>query len=163
MNAHAEPSTLQRRILDELQSDPAVDTTRIRTSVANGGLVALDGIVHTYADKCRIEEIAKRVRGVAVVRNGLEVRLTIGDYRTDATLERVLREMLDCLARMPAERPRVAVSNGWVTLEGSVPQAFQKQLVENAVREVAGVRGMTNRIEVVARGESPRNVVRAAD
>ena len=147
--------TLKRRILEELQRHPA-DTSRIRVSATASGLVTIEGSVTTYADRCSIEELVKGVPGVTALQNRLEVRLTIGDYRTDATLERVLREMLDCLARMPAERPRVTVTNGWVILEGAVSQAFQKQLVENAVREVAGIRGITNQIEVATERRTER-------
>jgi len=158
MTAIADPEALQRRITDELQWDLAVDSTRVQVTAAENGAVTLDGLVHTYAEKCQLEEIVKRVRGVAGVRNRIEVRLTIGDYRTDATLERVLRGVLECLARMPPERPRVSVADGWVTLDGSVPCAFQKVLAERAVRDVAGIRGITNRIAVVPRGEAARNL-----
>lgn len=140
--------TLERRILDTLCWEPGIDLERLHLAVVDGGLVTLQGVVHTYAEKCAVEEAVLRVPEVAGVRNALEVRLTIGDYRTDATLERVLREMIDALARMPSERPRVSVSRGWVTLEGTVAHAFQKQLVANAVREVAGVVGITNQIAI---------------
>ena len=142
---------LARRIAELLQWNRAIDATRIVPGAEEGGIVTLDGVVPTYAHKCAAEEIARGVRGVTTVRNQLEVRLTIGDYRTDATLERVLRDLIDCLARMPAELPRVTVVDGWVTLDG-VASAFQKQLVERVVREVAGVRGITNRITI----ETPR-------
>jgi osmotically-inducible protein OsmY len=140
--------TLEQQILDALSWEPNVDRERLWVAVGMSGLVTLHGVVHTYSDKCAVEEAVLRVPGVTGVRNALEVRLTIGDYRPDTTLERVLREMIDALARMPAERPRVTVSHGWVTLEGTVSHAFQKQLVANAVREVAGVVGITNRIAI---------------
>lgn len=140
--------TLERRILDELQDHSSIDTSRIRVTTTADGLVMLDGVVHTYAEKCALEENVRTVPGVSGVQNELDVRLTIGDYRPDGTLRRVLQDMLDGLARMPAERPRVSVVDGWVTLEGPVLHAFQKVLVENTVREVAGVRGITNRIVV---------------
>ena len=154
--------TLERRILDELQNQSSIDTTRTRVTATADGLVTLDGVVHTYAEKCALEENVRTVPGVSGVQNELEVRLTIGDYRTDGTLRRVLEAMLDGLARMPAERPRVSVTEGWVTLEGSVPHAFQKVLVENTVREVAGVRGITNWIEIQkkAAGEAPAALLR---
>ena len=143
--------TLERRILETLRGQPGLDVERVKLAVSDTGRVTLDGIVPTYADKCAVEEAVARIPDVAGVRNHLEVRLTIGDYRPDDTLERVLREMVDCLARMPADRPRVSVLNGWVTLEGMVQYPFQKQLVENAVREVAGVLGITNRIAIEKR------------
>ena len=140
--------TLEGRILGELQNHSSIDTSRIRVTATADGLVTLEGVVHTYAEKCALEENVRTVPGVSGVENELEVRLTIGDYRPDGTLQRVLQDILDGLARMPAERPYVSVVDGWVTLEGSVPHAFQKLLVENTFREVAGVRGITNRIEV---------------
>jgi osmotically-inducible protein OsmY len=145
---------LRRRIVDELRWDSALDHAAIRVSMIEG-IAMLDGAVHTFAEKCRAEELVRRIRGVAGVRNRIEVRLTIGDYRTDATLERVLNDFLDCLARMPVARPRVSVKQGWVSLEGEVPRAFQKRLAEDALRSVAGVRGIDNRI-VVRPCEAPR-------
>lgn len=135
-------------VADTLRSQPGIDPARLQFTISGDGVVTLEGVVHTYADKCTAEEALLRVPDVFAVRNLLEVRLTIGDYRTDATLERVLRELIDSLARMPSERPRVSVLNGWVTLEGTVSYAFQKQLLANAIREVAGVVGISNQIAV---------------
>lgn len=140
--------TLAPLVVDTLHAQPGIDPARLRFTISGDGIVTLEGVVHTYADKCTAEEALLRVPDILGVRNLLEVRLTIGDYRTDATLERVLREMIDSLARMPADRPRATVANGWVTLTGTVPHAFQKQLVANAVREVAGVIGISNQIAV---------------
>jgi nucleotide-binding universal stress UspA family protein/osmotically-inducible protein OsmY len=134
-------SAIHQRILDAVGADPNV---RVRVSV--DGIVTLEGYVHTYAEKCAVEDAAWRAGGVSAVRNQLEVRLTIGDYRTDTTLERILGELIDALARMPSARPTATVSDGWVTLQGSVPLESQRQLVEKMVREVAGIRGLTNQI-----------------
>ena len=57
---------------------------------------------------------------------------------------------------MPPERPGVSVAGGWVTLEGNVATAFQRQLVENAVRGVAGVRGITNLLTVMIERRAER-------
>ena len=138
-----QPPILQQRVVRELQAGP-----NVRIQVPGNDIVTLDGFVHTFAEKCVLEESARRMEGVAGVVNRLDVRLTIGDYRTDATLQRVLRELIDALARMPSERPRVTVSDGIVQLEGNVPMAFQRELVENTVREVAGIRGIRNLITV---------------
>lgn len=150
--------TLERRIFEVLQTQSSIDTTRIWVTASAAGHVTLDGVVHTYAEKCSLEESVRAVPGVAAVQNELDVRLTIGDYRPDGTLQRVIQDIVDGLARMPAERPRVSVLDGWVTLEGTVPQPFQKLLVENTIREIAGVRGITNHIEIEKerRAQRPR-------
>ena len=156
MPGSAELSALQRRLKHALRWHPGIDANRVAISVDGVGRVTLEGSVPTYADRCSVEEAVKSVPGVAGVRNRVEVRLTIADYRTDATLERILADLFEFLSRMPPERPRATVVNGWVTIEGSVPWPHQKQLIEKAVREIAGVKGITNRliVERSARGQA---------
>lgn len=148
MLPRADTSDLRRRLRSALRWHPAIDTDRVAISVDDAGRVTLEGSVPTYADKCSVEDALKQIPGVCSVRNRIEVRLTIGDYRTDATLERILADLFEFLSRMPPERPRATVKNGWVTLEGSVSWPYQKQLIEKAVREIAGVKGITNRLIV---------------
>lgn len=148
MPEHADLSALQRRLKSALRWHPGIDAARVAISVDGAGRVTLEGSVPTYADKCGVEEAIRRVPGIAGVRNRVEVRLTIADYRTDAALERILGELFEFLSRMPPERPRATVVNGWVTIEGSVLWPHQKQLIEKAVREIAGVKGITNRLVV---------------
>ena len=148
MPPRADSSDLTRRLRSALRWHPGIDANRVAISVDDVGRVTLEGSVPTYADKCSLEDALKRVPGVSGVRNRIEVRLTIADYRTDSTLERVLADLFEFLSRMPPERPRATVKNGWVTLEGSVSWPYQKQLIEKAVREIAGVKGITNRLVV---------------
>jgi osmotically-inducible protein OsmY len=42
----------------------------------------------------------------------------------------------------------VAVSDGWVTLRGTVDWQYQRDAADGAVRTLAGVRGITNDISV---------------
>ena len=46
--------------------------------------------------------------------------------------------------------PRGCVSDGWVTLEGEVDRWTHREDAEHAVRHLAGVQGVTNRITVRA-------------
>ena len=156
MPPRADSSDLRRRLKGALRWHPEIDINRVAISVDDVGRVTLEGSVPTYADKCSVEDALKQVPGVFGVRNRIEVRLTIADYRTDATLERVLADLFEFLSRMPPEHPRATVKNGWVTLEGSGSWPYQKQLIEKAVREIAGVKGITNRLVVertMRRGE----------
>ncbi|HET7711122.1 MAG TPA: BON domain-containing protein [Thermoanaerobaculia bacterium] len=141
--------SLIESVNDELRWNPSITAEKIAVD-AVGSMVVLQGTVHTYVEKCRAEQIVRAIRGVGSVRNQLEVRLTVGDYRTDATLERLTNEILESLALLPEERPVASVNSGWVTLRGQVQNGFQKRLAEEAIRGVAGVRGLTNRLQVVA-------------
>ncbi|MGZ8833902.1 MAG: BON domain-containing protein [Thermoanaerobaculia bacterium] len=134
-------------VLDALRWDPRIDTTKVDVGIFDGTAV-VKGVVHTLRERGWCDEIIKRMRGITAVRNELEVRLTIGDYRTDATLHRVIVELFDALAALPPERPHVTVHGGWVTLRGSVRRRFQKRLAEQAASEVAGVRGITTFITI---------------
>jgi osmotically-inducible protein OsmY len=49
---------------------------------------------------------------------------------------------------VPADRIKVKVSKGWITLEGSVEWQYQKSAAENAVRDLTGVKGVINLIDV---------------
>ena len=149
-------STLQRRLRNALRWHPGIDAARVAISVDGAGRVTLEGSVPTYADKCSVEEVVKSVPGVAGVRNRLDVRLTIADYRTDAALERILADLFEFLSSMPPERPRASVANGWVTIDGTVLRPDQKQLIEKAVREIAGVKGITNRLVIERSGRQAR-------
>jgi osmotically-inducible protein OsmY len=146
--------SMVERILEELSADPRMDAARIHVSAGYGGTATLDGSVCSYAQKCWAEEIARGVPGVTAVTNELEVRLTIGDYRTDAMLLHVVREVLDALCSMPDVRPAVAVREGWITLTGAVDWPFQKQGAAESIRQIAGIRGITNDIRVEPRSST---------
>jgi osmotically-inducible protein OsmY len=156
MPGSVDRTALQRRLRTALRWHPGIDATRVALSVDGGSRVTLEGSVTTYADKCSVEEAVKGVSGVAGVRNRLAVRLTIADYRTDTALERILADLFEFLSRMPPERPRATVANGWVTIDGTVLRPDQKQLIEKAVREIAGVKGITNRLVVERAGRQVR-------
>jgi osmotically-inducible protein OsmY len=51
---------------------------------------------------------------------------------------------------VPHERIQSTVSNGWVTLEGSVDTWAEREDVERAVQNLIGVRGVTDKMTVAA-------------
>ena len=54
---------------------------------------------------------------------------------------------------MPADRVKVKVDKGWVTLTGDVYGDFQRRAAERAVRNLPGVRGVSNLIAIKTRAE----------
>jgi len=146
-------SRLQCRVTDELRWDPRLDATRISVSV-DEAIVTLTGKVPSYAQKCCAQLLARRVRGVAGGNDGLEVRLTIGDHRSDAALGRLAVDILESLPAMFPGRPHVRVHDGWVTLDGIVDSNPLKHAAEEAFVHIAGIRGITNQIAVVPRSRS---------
>ena len=49
---------------------------------------------------------------------------------------------------LPANSLQVGLSLGWVTLMGEVESVWQRQLAESTVKDIEGVKGVTNRIAI---------------
>jgi osmotically-inducible protein OsmY len=68
--------------------------------------------------------------------------------KTDAQLHADVAEELNCDPSLDTSKIAVAVHDGIVTLNGSVPSYWQKIEAENAVKRVTGVRGIANDLTV---------------
>ncbi|HXW04135.1 MAG TPA: BON domain-containing protein [Vicinamibacterales bacterium] len=134
-------------VLFQLEWEPDFDASGIGVA-ADDGVVTLTGFVESYAAKMAAEKAAKRVYGVRAVANDLQVRL--GDQRTDPD---IAHDALNALRSRVTVPPglTVTVRNGFVTLEGRVDWMYQKVAAEKAVREIRGVIGVTNDIELKPR------------
>src|SRR3979490_2791935 len=141
---------IQKDVLDELKWDARVQPNEIGVAVKDG-VATLIGWVDSYTKKGAAEEAALRVRGVKAVANDIEVRLPGSAERTDADIAAAALRALEWDAFIPADRVKVTVSKGWVTLEGEVDWEFEREDAERVVRRLTGVRGVTNLITVKSR------------
>jgi len=85
------------------------------------------------------------VRGVA---NELDVKLPIDSERSDEDIAHTIASIFTWSSSIPKNVIRVEVSQGWVTLEGSVPWNFQRDAAEAAVKDLLGVKGLSNLVTV---------------
>jgi osmotically-inducible protein OsmY len=143
---------IERDVKEELRWDPDLDATDIAVSVRNG-VVTLTGFVKSFTDKLEAEAAAKRVAGVAGVANDLEVRLPAVDQRPDPEIARDAVAAIKSQLPISAEKIKVVVKNGWVTLEGIVEWQYQRTTAEAAVRRIKGVKGITNAILLKPRAQ----------
>lgn len=141
---------IQRDVMEEMRWDARLQPNEIGVSVKDG-VVTLTGWVDSYLKKWAAERAAHRVRGVVAVANDIEVRLPSTVERTDADIATAVTRALEWDAQVPIEKLDVTVSKGWVTLRGSVEWEYQRRAAERAVRGIAGVRGVTNLINVQPR------------
>jgi osmotically-inducible protein OsmY len=141
---------IQRDVLEELKWDARVQPNEIGVAVKDG-IVTLTGWVDSYTKRWAAEEAALRVRGVKGVANEVEVRLPSSSERTDADIAAAAVRALEWDAFLPADKVKVSVSKGWVTLEGEVDWQFERDDAERVVRRLTGVRGVTNLIKVRSR------------
>jgi osmotically-inducible protein OsmY len=138
---------VQADVIAELKWEPRVRAPEIGVSVKDG-VVTLTGWVDSYAKRWAAEEAAHRVRGVKAVANDVEIRLAAGGERTDAEIAEAAVRALEWDAVLVPEKIDVTVSKGWVTLKGTVDWEYKKREAERVVRNLAGVKGVSNLIDV---------------
>ena len=141
-------SAIREDVIYEFKWDPKITSNDIAVAVKDG-VVTLSGFVSSYMEKDAAEKAAKRVYGVRAVANDLQVKLA--STRTDPEIARDVVEELENHILIPADKIKVTVRNGWVTLEGTLDWQYQKNLAESAVKKLRGVIGISNNIEVKPR------------
>jgi osmotically-inducible protein OsmY len=143
-------SELQKSVLHELAWDTRVDETAIGVSVHHG-VVTLNGIVASWAEKHAAEEAAHRVTRVLDVANDIEIKPTWSAKRSDADVAEAVRHALEWDVFVPQRQIQSTVSDrGHVTLSGTVTTLRQRDDAERAVRNLEGVRLVTNQITIEA-------------
>lgn len=138
---------LQRDVLDELDWEPSVDAAEIGVSVENG-IVILNGTVKTLNEKWSAERAVQRVRGVQAVTDELVVKLAADGQPSDVDIAREAVNALDWNASIPRNRIAMVVENGRIILQGHVEFNFQRNMAEAAVRNIKGVKAISNLIVV---------------
>jgi len=150
---------LKTDVLRELASDIHIDETAIGVS-AHHGVVTLNGIVDCWAEKHAAEEATHRVAGVLDVANEIEIRPSWSAIRSDADIAEAVRGALTWNRLVPGQQIRSTVADqGSVTLTGTVRTLAQRDEAERVVRELAGVRYVTN--EITVDGASTIDAMRA--
>ncbi|HEY7302708.1 MAG TPA: BON domain-containing protein [Bryobacteraceae bacterium] len=136
---------LRDAVLRHLDWEPEIVSTDISVA-ANDGVVTLTGFVHTYAEKSEAEKAAKSVYGVKAVANDIEVKP--GTSRSDPEIARDIIHAMKINVVVPDADIKVTARDGYITLEGKVEWQYQRSAAESCARNVAGVRGVTNSIQV---------------
>jgi osmotically-inducible protein OsmY len=151
---------IQRLVLDELRWDPRVHASDVGVQVKQG-VVTLTGRVTSLGKQVAAVRAAHRVKGVLGVFDELEVPAPESGAPRDSDLAHAVREALRWNVFVDEGPVHSTVSGGWVTLEGEVSDWFQRDAAVRAVRDLAGVRGLTNLL-TVKRPKVEAGVARAA-
>lgn len=144
-------AALQKSVIQELAWDTWIDETAIGVSV-HGGVVTLNGVVGSWAEKHAAEDAAHRVAGVLDVANDIEINLSWSTRHSDADVAAAVRHALEWDVFVPERIQSTVCDAGHVTLTGTVATLQQRDAAERAIRNLDGVRLVTNLILV----EAPR-------
>jgi osmotically-inducible protein OsmY len=142
-------SLLQSAVMDELRWEPSINAADIGVA-AKEGVVTLTGFVRSYPEKQSAERAAKRVAGVKAVAEEIEIRLPGIFERTDSDIAKSAVAALAWNVMVPRDSVKVVVEHGWVTLEGEVGWQYQRKAAEDSVRNLPGVKGVSNLLKIKA-------------
>jgi osmotically-inducible protein OsmY len=141
---------IQKEVIAALKGEPSLRDDDIALGVRDG-VVTLAGFVDSYADKWRAERTVSKLKGVKAVVNDLKVKLPVSSQRPDPELARAVVDALKWNILVPHERIQVVVEDGWVTLKGEADWYYQKEEAERTVRNLTGVKGVSNLITVAVK------------
>jgi osmotically-inducible protein OsmY len=116
------------------------------TVTSTDGMVQLEGQVGSWAERQEAGIVASEVRGVRSVNNLLRVRYA--GKRSDEQIQDDAEARLDLDIYLNGLPVTVAVTNGDVTLSGTVGSKFEMDRAEQAVRYLAGVKSVTNNLRI---------------
>jgi osmotically-inducible protein OsmY len=133
-----------------LEWEPSVDAANLAVT-ADNGTVTLRGDVKSYSEKMAGERAALRVFGVKGVANDILVHLGSAYERTDSDIAQAAVGALRWNTLLPPDHVTVVVDKGWLTLNGTLDWQYQKDAAYRAVRDLVGVKGVSNTIKLMPR------------
>jgi osmotically-inducible protein OsmY len=139
---------LQKDVQDAIKWEPMLNAAEIGVT-AQDGVITLTGTVDSYAKKLEAEDAAKNVRGVKAVIVKLDVNLkTDGAKKDDSEIAEEIIKAAKWNRDIPKDKIKAKVENGWVTLDGEVEYNYQREAVEDLVKNHSGITGVTNNITI---------------
>lgn len=157
---------IKEAVEQELHYDSQVKETDVGVTVKNG-IVTLVGTLGSWGERVAAQRAAHRVAGVLDVANDLQVKVPGTGNKTDTEIAQAVRNAMIWDVFVPEKSVTSTVNEGWVTIEGNVDSWGQRIAAEKAIRNLTGVVGVVNKIEVkpprVYTGDVRRAIVSALE
>jgi osmotically-inducible protein OsmY len=147
---------LELAVIDELRSDPKIDSERVEVS-ADDGTVTLRGAVGSHRQKREASRAAHRVHGVTNVINDLDVQILSPLWRQDDQVRRDVLQALMLDTQVPATID-ATVKDGVVTLTGTADRPYQRDEAAFAAGNIRGVFGVENQVVLTTPTASPVDI-----
>jgi len=138
---------LQKDVLDAIKWEPLLNAAEIGVTVSDG-VITLTGIVDSYAKKTEAENAAKNVAGVKAVVEKIEIRFANDWKKNDNEIASDVLSAFKWNWEIPGDKAKVKVEDGWVTLDGEFSWNYQREAANRAVKNLAGVAGVSNNITI---------------
>ena len=138
---------IKKDIVEHLYWDNRVAAAKIQVEVENGD-VTLTGIAPTYFSRQAALSDAWQVNGVKMVSNRIQVEYDI-PVPADEVLENNIKIIIKAYPYLQEGKIHVFVDSGWVNIEGETDAVWKKNRLEQAVADMVGIKGITNKLTVV--------------
>lgn len=138
---------LQKDVQEAIKWEPLLHPAEIGVTAADG-VVSLSGTVDSFAKKKQAENAARNVAGVKVLVENIQVKLPDSKAKTDIEIGAEIISALTSNVIIPQDKIKVKVENGWVDLDGELPWDYQREITENAIQFLPGIKGIFNNITI---------------
>lgn len=138
----------KQELVDQLVWDDRVDASDVEVTVENGTVVLAGTVPHQHAYQAA-EEDALATQGVRQVVNLLQRTPSGEPVPTDDEIEDTVTRFLILNAELAAADIQVTVTDGLVTLDGTVDAYWKKDLAARVARQVTGVIDVVEVLSVV--------------
>jgi osmotically-inducible protein OsmY len=136
-------------VTDQLYWDYRVDASDIQVAVEDG-VIELEGTVPSFSAKASASDDAWSVDGVVRVENDLDVKYAPSlEIPDDSDIQSNIENIFLWNPHLATYKIDVDVTNGWVTIEGTVDAYWKIIRAEMAAKDVVGVLDVTNNLAVV--------------
>lgn len=138
---------LQQDVQEAIKWEPMLHPAEIGVT-ASDGVVSLTGTVDSIVKKKQAENAARNVSGVKVLVENIQVKLPDSKVKTDIEIGAEIISAFTSNVIIPQDKIKVKVENGWVDLDGELPWDYQREITENAVQFLPGIKGIFNNITI---------------
>ena len=144
---------LQKDIQNAIKCELLLHTAEIGV-IEKNGVVTLTGTVNNYSKIIEAENIVKKVPGVKVIVDKMEVYHGYSNKNDNEIAEEILN-ILKWNLNILQEKLVIKVLGGWIYLDGTLDWNYQRESANMAMSNISGVKGVINNIKIKSELKNP--------
>ncbi len=138
---------LKKAIRTRFELDREPELAGVAVSV-HDGVVTLRGTLENRNERASAERAVKEMPGVKEVIDQIRVNQKESDAPDDTRIAARSGEAIRWLTTIPQERIQISSSHGVVHLRGVVDSRYQRDTLEEVIRQLPEVKGLEDEVRV---------------
>lgn len=132
-------------LAEQLRLDSRIHSKSLNVVLKKGSVV-VSGVLESLGESDLVEEIAKRTLGDT----GVDVQIrVVPQIIADTEIQRIIAAIVPTHCMLEIKNFSADVHQGGVTLSGSTSALYHRVMVEYLIRNIKGIKSVTNRINVM--------------